>query len=258
MSEGTVLLVNLGYLVGLVLQAVGCCPVARHSGIEELAEHLRHIVARRGHDAVAAQLQRMGTLCCPSAEISEIVATLGNVDTLSHALKVALRVFQTYNVRMVCQPLDHVDGNRHVRRRQDVVKHQRTRDAVGQRLVIFVHLVGSQRIIRRQCSHDDIGTQGGVDLSLAHLLAEAVARQSGINQNTAVGSLDGCLNEQLTVGLAYAVALARRAHQQRGNLIVSKEMDNTFDGFHVKPSVLGDGGYHRHHHAAILRIVHTS
>ena len=143
----------------------------------------------------------MSTLGCPAAEVGKVVAALGYLDALRHAFQVALRVLQTHDVGVVGQALDDVNGNRHVCRGQDVVQHQRTGDAVGQRPVVFVHLFLGQRVVGGQRGHDDVGTKGGVDLGLAHLLAEAVARQSGINQNATCSSLHCRFYKQLTVSL---------------------------------------------------------
>ena len=40
--------------------------------------------------------------------------------------------------------------------------------------------------------------------------------------------------------------------------MLCEEINDTLDGFCVKPSVLSDRGDHRHHYATILAIVHKS
>ena len=42
------------------------------------------------HNAVATQFQRVSRLCCPSAEVSEVIMCLGDLNTLGHTLQVAL------------------------------------------------------------------------------------------------------------------------------------------------------------------------
>ena len=81
----------------------------------ELLEHVWHIVARRRYDAIAAQFQCVSRLCCPAAEVGKVVAPFSDLDTLRHTLRVALRVLQSYDIRMVGQSADNSHGDAHVR-----------------------------------------------------------------------------------------------------------------------------------------------
>ena len=159
---------------------------------------------------------------------------------------------------MVGQTSDDAYGDTHVCSSQNVVEYQRTSDTIGQRLVVFVHLLIGQCVVSREGCYDDVSTQGGINLGLADLFTEAVACQSGIYQDASVGSLYCCVYEDLSVALADAVAFARCAHEQGRHLIVGKEVDDSLDGFHVESSILCNGGYHWYHHAAIFALVHIT
>ena len=183
--------------------------------------------------------------------------TLSNLNTLCHTFQIALRVLQAHNIGMISQTTNHVHWNRHVCRSQNIVKHQRSRDAIGQRLVILIHLLWRQSIIGRQGGYNDICPQGTIYLCLTDLFTETVTGKPCINQYPAICCLYCLLHKKLPVSLTHAIAFSRCSHQKGRDFVFSKEINYSFYGLDVKLPILSYRSHHRHHHTTILTVVHT-
>lgn len=129
-------------------------------------------------------------------------------------------------------------------------------DAVGESLVVIVHLLLCQGIVGGEGGYDHVGSGACERLSLCQLLGEAVACEAGIYEHTTLGSHDGGPHEQDAVGGRHAVALSGGAHQKGRNTIGSEKFDDSTYCSYVKISFFGDGCDHRHDHTAVLTILH--